>query len=189
MRSNPCKFWMAAKLAGEKKYSTGVPCKKGHMSERYTSSTRCCECALSHDRATYKEKYEKKIKPRRMLPEVRAENARKAAEYRDRLSEEKKAIAREKAKIRSREWRKNNPGHRNALKYMYIADRTLRTPEWANHARIIEFYKNCPPGHHVDHIIPLRAKNVSGLHVDYNLQYLPAKENMRKNNRFDPDAR
>lgn len=39
---------------------------------------------------------------------------------------------------------------------------------------------------HVDHVIPLRGKKVSGLHVHTNLQLLPGVENVRKNNRFIP---
>lgn len=48
------------------------------------------------------------------------------------------------------------------------------------------FYRGCPPGHHVDHIIPLRHPDVCGLHVLANLQYLPAQENCKKRNKVIP---
>jgi hypothetical protein len=59
-----------------------------------------------------------------------------------------------------------------------------RVPSWANIEKIREIYSACPSGHHVDHIVPLQGKFVSGLHVETNLQYLPALENLRKHNKF-----
>lgn len=60
------------------------------------------------------------------------------------------------------------------------------TPPWHNPAPINEFLAACPDGHHIDHIVPLRGKNVCGLHTLSNLQYLPARENLEKSNKVDP---
>ena len=92
----------------------------------------------------------------------------------------------------AKEWRAANPEraraadlHKNTVRQRLIGGQGL-AKYYATEIRA--FYRSCPPGHHVDHIIPLRGKTVCGLHVPINLQYLPSGENMQKGNRFDPVA-
>ena len=68
-------------------------------------------------------------------------------------------------------------------------DRNLRIPSWFNTQKTIidKFYRDCPINYHVDHIIPLKGKLVSGLHVIENLQYLTEKENLTKGNSYNID--
>lgn len=106
--------------------------------------------------------------------------------------------AREAERISKREWRESNraedrrrvrewqlkyPEKCRALKARYKHRKKRNTPKWVDMKAIDAIYMECPAGHHVDHIIPLRGENVSGLHVPWNLQYLPAIENLRKGNR------
>ena len=70
--------------------------------------------------------------------------------------------------------------YHNAKREVELA---LATPKWVDIEAIANIYANRPEGYHVDHIIPLKGKEVSGLHVPWNLQYLPAKVNMAKRNK------
>lgn len=80
------------------------------------------------------------------------------------------------------------PEYRRAEALRRLLSKAQRTPAWADNLKILAFYKNKPRGTHVDHIIPLHHRLVSGLHVETNLQYLPGIENLRKSNRFNPDT-
>ena len=79
-------------------------------------------------------------------------------------------------------YRGNNSKKNQARTRRYELRKIQRTPSWSETDAITEFYANRPAGCHVDHIIPLKGKNVSGLHVLSNLQYLTDKENRSKGN-------
>lgn len=114
--------------------------------------------------------------------EYRKANKAKFAGYQAKyVSENKETVKQSKHK-----WYAANPKHQLALTRKYQASKLNATPSWltkAQLAEITEFYKNCPDGYHVDHIEPLQGKDRSGLHVLWNLQYLPAAVNQRKGNR------
>lgn len=71
--------------------------------------------------------------------------------------------------------------HNSKLQKFYIEQ---RTPIWSDLELIKEFYNNCPVGYEVDHILPLRGTEVSGLHIISNLQYLTIADNRAKLNKM-----
>lgn len=74
--------------------------------------------------------------------------------------------------------------NRRAREAKRRASKLNATPKWADLEAIKLFYKNCPKGYEVDHIIPLQGKEVCGLHVLNNLQYLSKHENRQKYNKL-----
>lgn len=74
-----------------------------------------------------------------------------------------------------------------ARQQLYKGERSLRVPLWyeTQKKEIENIYRNCPQGHQVDHIIPLKGTLVSGLHVASNLQYLSVKDNLAKGSKYE----
>lgn len=83
---------------------------------------------------------------------------------------------------------------RKERKALQRADFLKRNVPWANRDAIELFYAEAERltrktgiQHEVDHIVPLKGKRVSGLHVHNNLRVVTKAVNRAKSNRFDDD--
>jgi hypothetical protein len=98
----------------------------------------------------------------------------------------------DRVKQNFRAWSAANPDRVEERHNNRRAAKMRRIPAWADLAKIKRFYDEAKRltretgiPHHVDHIIPLRGKYVSGLHVETNLQILDAKRNLAKGNSYE----
>lgn len=135
----------------------------------------------------------------------RLQNAEKLKEYAKNHYQENKEKYLEKATIWQTEnkdkrkqilskYKRENRAKHTADTAKYRADKDKRTPNWLtefDHIHIKALYqlaamRTRESGFpwHVDHVIPLRGKNVSGLHTPANMRVIPGEENERKNNLF-----
>jgi hypothetical protein len=161
-----------AKAKGLPRYFTGVACKHGHVAERYTTNKSCCECANA---TANKSKAKNRAKYSVKAVEWGKKNPEKRAQY-------------------QRTQNAKRPGNRNLWTMNYRTAKAERMPKWLNDGHLFEMesvYTYCSAlrkiglDYHVDHVVPLRGKSISGLHVPWNLQVLPGRENMSKGNTFN----
>ena len=103
-----------------------------------------------------------------------------------RYSAEAKAADREARAARSRALNAERGRRRKAAERRQM-------PAWADRERIVAIYEDADRAtretgiqHHVDHVIPLRGKLASGLHVHQNLRVITATENRKKSSRYNP---
>lgn len=154
-------------------YFTGKACKSGHISWRITSSSACYECN------------------RNIVHNYKTNNKSRL----NRLSREYNARNPEIRKLAEENLRRKSPGYYTNAAMKRKAAKLKRTPIWADQDLIRKIYDersklSSETGieYAVDHIIPLRGKLVSGLHVHNNLQILSRKSNSEKWANFDPTS-
>lgn len=104
-----------------------------------------------------------------------------------------------RAKILSyqKSWREDNPDKVAKARFSRRTNFDNAKPSWLTkemEAEIKSFYvhaKDCyvvtGEEYEVDHIIPIKGKDICGLHVPWNLQVLPKDLNRQKSNNYDPE--
>lgn len=141
-------------------------------------SAHCRECAKSWTLAAGKKRYAEDPALGRALNRM----------YRERDLERTRAV-RKAAKARHLE---RNPGINRFYAYVRYVTKKSAIPPWADLDAIAAVYREAARlqeldgvPRHVDHIVPLRGKNVCGLHVETNLRILTASENLAKGSTFE----
>ena len=148
---------------------TCLRCGKHHQATRV--GTRCPECCrLRHCAKAARRRLQDPDKARAELLAWKAANADKVRQHK-------------------RDFQDRNRAHRSNYQNMRRAAQLRATPAWADMDAIKGMYELCGVFRtvgldlHVDHIIPLKGKTVSGMHIADNLQLLHRIDNLRKKNR------
>lgn len=165
------KFTLACPACGESTWTKANPARQTKKLGLLTVT--CKTCANAANSAYTKKRY---------ATDEAFREAHKAY-YQERRAND--PAFRESRNSCSLQWAKDNPGKANAKVAKRRSKKLQATPEWSDLQAIQAFYEACPEGFHVDHIVPLQGKLVSGLHVPNNLQYLTATDNLSKGNKHE----
>ena len=117
--------------------------------------------------------------------EIRLMNKQYVVDHKEELKRKQKEYNAKHSKeimARVKEWQKQNLELRRLYARNYQARRKGRVVAWTDWDNIREFELNKPEGMTTDHVIPISGKLVWGLHVSWNLQYLPPHDNFTKLN-------
>ena len=184
------------------KYCREIKVKEGNFRKR--TDTKCgfeakCNICFNKDRPSragseysrlhwqeYYAKNRRSILEKQKSDKSKAEYARKRyLQKRDDIKEKKKAYMQTP---RAKALHAKNQSHRNRRllkaqpKWLSKADmQAMQYVYWL--AQDLKYTTG--EVYHVDHIVPLRGKNVCGLHVPWNIQILPADVNRRKSNKME----
>ena len=144
------------------------------------------------EKALYDREYRRKNKAKIAENHKRwvASNKDHVAEYRRNWMTENPDKVKQVSNKAQKKYRKSNPGKINSLTNKRRASKLNATPNWLTEDdwKWTEWYYKHAQAmtettgiiHHVDHIHPLQGENISGLHVPWNLQVIPATENLKK---------
>lgn len=142
-------------------------------------------------RAESLKQYNNKSETKTRVAEWHAKNPDRVSSSRKKGQEQNKEQAAQNAK----NYAKANPEWKAAHCAKRRSRKLRACPLWLTQEQLDEievFYKLAKTKfketgipHHVDHIIPLQGKKVSGLHVPWNLQVITASENSKKNNHYE----
>lgn len=179
-------------------YFTGKACPRGHVANRFASSHRCVACSTADASEWKRGNPEAGAKSRKAWAAANPERNKAIKSAWNKANPDSQAararkwflVNKEKASAQAGEYRKRTPDKQNAKAAKRRAATLRATPAWADLEAIECFYTLARIyrdfGHEVevDHVAPLRGRNVCGLHVHQNLQVLPMSVNRSKSNSF-----
>ena len=143
-------------------------------------SSQCKGCVSKRSAAAYASNREK----------IKAKNKAR----RDLLKETNLDLLKLITKRYNQNSRNNSRGALNAYRATYWCKKGNNAPAWLTKEqinKIKQYYveanrltRSLGVSYHVDHIIPLRGKTASGLHVPWNLQIILGSDNRKKSNKI-----